>query len=47
MVAIAYQGEPGANSHIACKDIYPDLEPVACRTFEDVIALVESGEAEL
>ena len=44
---IAYQGERGANSHIACKDVYPDLEPFACRTFEDVIAAVETGEAEL
>ena len=44
---IAYQGERGANSHIACKDVYPDHEPVACRTFEDVIAMVEQGEAHL
>lgn len=44
---IAYQGERGANSHIACKDVYPDLTPVPCRTFEDVIALVEGGEADL
>lgn len=44
---IAYQGERGANSHIACLDVYPDYEPVACRTFEDVIAMVESGEAQL
>lgn len=44
---IAYQGERGANSHIACKEVYPDYEPVACRTFEDVIASVESGEAQL
>lgn len=44
---IAYQGERGANSHIACLDVYPDHEPVACRTFEDVIAMVEGGEAQL
>lgn len=44
---IAYQGERGANSHIACLDVYPQLEPMACRTFEDVIGAVESGEAEL
>ncbi|MEM9571021.1 MAG: prephenate dehydratase [Pseudomonadota bacterium] len=44
---IAYQGERGANSHIACKEVYPDYEPVACRTFEDVISSVESGEAQL
>ena len=32
---IAYQGEPGANSHIACIEAYPDFEPLSCRTFED------------
>ncbi|MDJ0920212.1 MAG: prephenate dehydratase [Henriciella sp.] len=44
---IAYQGEPGANSHIACNAVYPGFEAVACRTFEDVFAAVESGEADL
>ena len=44
---IAYQGEPGANSHIACNDTYPDLEPVACKTFEDVMSMVERGDADL
>lgn len=44
---IAYQGERGANSHIACLDVYPDLEPMACATFEDVMAAVEGGDAKL
>ena len=44
---IAYQGEPGANSHIACRDTFPAMEPVACKTFEDVLALVERKEADL
>ncbi|MEL7129759.1 MAG: prephenate dehydratase [Pseudomonadota bacterium] len=44
---IAYQGEPGANSHIACKDAYPEMEPVPCRTFEDVFSIVERGDADL
>jgi prephenate dehydratase len=42
---IAYQGEPGANSHIACLEAYPDHEPLACRTFEDAFAAVKDGEA--
>ena len=42
---IAYQGEPGANSHLAVREAYPDLEPVAYPTFEDAIAAVKSGEA--
>ena len=44
---IAYQGEPGANSHIACADVYPDLEPLACATFEDAFAALQEGSVEL
>lgn len=42
---IAYQGEPGANSHIACNEAFPGLQPLPCRTFEDTLAAVESGAA--
>lgn len=42
---IAYQGEPGANSHLACLEAYPALEPLACPTFEDALASAKSGEA--
>jgi prephenate dehydratase len=44
---IAFQGEPGANSHIACKQAYPDYEPLPCATFEDAFAAVRSGRATL
>jgi prephenate dehydratase len=44
---IAYQGEPGANSHIACTKAYPDLEPTPCATFEDAMAAIEDGSADL
>ena len=44
---IAYQGEPGANSHIVCKLHYPEWEPVPCASFEDVFAAVEGGDADL
>ncbi|CUR55661.1 Prephenate dehydratase [metagenome] len=44
---IAYQGEPGANSHIVSRLHYPDWDAVACASFEDVFAAVESGEADL
>lgn len=44
---IAFQGEPGAYSHEACRDARPDMEALPCRTFEDVIEAVRSGEAEL
>jgi prephenate dehydratase len=44
---IAYQGELGANSHIACLEAYPDHQPVACRTFEDAFMAVKEGETAL
>jgi len=44
---IAFQGVPGAYSHLACRIAFPDLEPVSCRTFEDAFAAVEEGRADL
>ncbi len=42
---ISYQGEPGANSHLACNEVFPGHEPLPCPTFEDAIGAVKSGEA--
>jgi prephenate dehydratase len=47
MARIAYQGEPGANSHLVCKQNYPDTEAVPCASFEDVFAAVTSGDCDL
>ncbi|MBO0732858.1 MAG: prephenate dehydratase [Methylocapsa sp.] len=44
---IAYQGEPGANSHIACNGVYPDWEPLPCATFEDALGALTDGTAAL
>jgi prephenate dehydratase len=44
---IAFQGEPGANSHIAIVEAYPDAEPMPCATFEDALSAISSGEADL
>jgi prephenate dehydratase len=44
---IAYQGEPGANSHIACNNAYPGWTPLPCATFEDALAAVAEGRAGL
>ena len=44
---IAYQGEPGANSHIVCVQHYPDAEALPCASFEDVFAAVDTGDADL
>ena len=44
---IAFQGEPGANSHEACRDYFPDLEPAPYPTFEDAFEAVKSGDCQL
>ena len=44
---IAFQGEPGANSHIAIVEAFPGAEPMPCATFEDALAAISSGEAGL
>src|SRR5215468_2910756 len=44
---IAFQGEPGANSHIACVEAYRGCEAVPCPTFEDALVAVASGQADL
>jgi prephenate dehydratase len=45
--SIAFQGEPGAYSHQACVQARPDMQALPCRTFEDVIAAVHDGTADL
>lgn len=42
---ISFQGAPGANSHLACSEAYPDMEVMACPTFEDAFLAVEEGRA--
>jgi len=44
---IVFQGEPGANSHLACSEAYPGYEPLPAHTFEDAFAALTSGDAEL
>ncbi len=44
---IAFQGEMGANSHLAIVEAYPDAEPLPCATFEDALGAIASGEADL
>lgn len=43
--AIAFQGEPGANSHIAARAVHPELAPLPCATFEDAFQAVSEGRA--
>ena len=44
---IAFQGVPGAYSHMACQAVKPDMEPVACASFEDMLTEVQDGRASL
>jgi prephenate dehydratase len=44
---IAFQGEPGAYSHAACRQARPDMDAVPCATFEDVIDKTRSGAVDL
>src|SRR5699024_8060023 len=44
---IAYQGEPGSNSDIVCREHYPDWDTLACASFEDVFAAVAGDQAQL
>ncbi|MDQ0513067.1 prephenate dehydratase [Ancylobacter amanitiformis] len=44
---VVFQGEPGANSHIACREVFPEFEAVPCATFEDAFAALKNGEADL
>jgi prephenate dehydratase len=45
--SIVFQGELGANSHIACAEAYPGHTPIPCPTFEDALAAVANGKADL
>ncbi len=44
---IAFQGELGANSHIACAQAFPHLDPLPCRTFERALNAIADGRAEI
>lgn len=43
---IAFQGVLGAYSHMACQAHCPDLTPLPCASFSDMIAMVQDGGAD-
>ena len=47
MKKIAFQGELGAYSHLACIEAAPDHNPIACRTFESAMEQVNASECHL
>ncbi len=44
---IAFQGVPGAFSDMACRAVHPELETLACPSFEGTFAAVREGRARL
>ena len=41
---IAFQGVPGAYSHLACREAFADLQHLAFETFEDAFGAVQDGQ---
>jgi prephenate dehydratase len=44
---IAFQGEAGANAHLACREVFGSMTVLPCPTFEDTFAAVADGRARL
>lgn len=44
---IAFQGHPGAYSHLACREAYAGHEPLPCESFEEAFEAVAQGKADL
>ena len=44
---IAYQGRPGAYSHLVCIKVFPNYEAVPCESFEEVFKKTEYKETEI
>ncbi len=42
---VAFQGQLGANSHVACKIYFPDWEYLPCTNFEDAFNTVRDNDA--
>ena len=40
---VAFQGEKGAYSHLACLEVFPDADAVACSTFEEAFQLAKDN----
>ena len=41
---ILYQGSPGAYSHLAALEVYPDAEIIACKTFDECFARAQQDD---
>ena len=46
-IIIAFQGSAGAYSDMACRNAYPEMTTLPCRSFPDTFEAVRSGSADL
>ena len=44
--AVSFQGAPGANSHVAVIEAFPDALPIPCFSFDDALDAVKDGRAD-
>lgn len=44
--AVAFQGAPGANSHVAVVEAFPHALPLPCFSFDDALDAVKEGRAD-
>ena len=42
-IKVAFQGEQGAYSHLACLEIFPEVTPIPCATFEETFRLAKDN----
>ena len=42
-IKVAFQGEKGAYSHLACLEVFPKIEAIACATFEEAFQLAKDN----
>ena len=44
---VSYQGIEGANSHLACKKLFPKAKDISCETFEEVFDSVRTNKSNI
>jgi len=42
-IKVAFQGEKGAYSHLACLEVFPNADAIACPTFEETFQLAKDN----
>ena len=42
-IKVAFHGEKGAYSHLACLDVFPNAEAIACSTFEEAFLMAKDN----